>query len=72
MSGRRSDSLAALIELRERLSKGADSYSSSFVLSGETTNLLAKDMHQFLTSDSEELPQSLKQLLKLAKSEVST
>jgi len=56
--------------VRERLSKGADAYGNGFLLSGECTSLVMQDLHHFLTSDAEEMPQSLKQLLKLAKSKV--
>lgn len=65
----KSDSLTALIEFRERLLKGLDSSSKSLLLASECSNTIFEDLQTFLTSDSDDLPQSLRQLAKLAKSE---
>ncbi len=63
--------MTALIDFRERLLKGLDSSSKSLLLASECSNSVLEDLQKFLTSDCDELPQSLKQLAKLAKSEAS-
>ena len=66
----RSDSLAALIEFHSRVGKSMNGYSKSLLLASQCSNAVMQDIQQFLSSDSDEVPQSLKQLAKLAKNKV--
>ncbi len=45
-------------------------YSEAFLVGSEVSSLLLSDLQSFLTSDSEQIPQSFKQLLRLAESQV--
>ena len=67
----RSDTLQALIELRSQLQDGMDGFGQTFKLSSEVSKTIMSDLHHFLSSDDDKIPQSLRQLTKLAKSEVS-
>lgn len=45
-------------------------YSEAFLMGSEISSLLLRDLQTFLASDAQELPQSFKQLLRLAESQV--
>ena len=66
----RSDSLQALIELRKQFQEGVGGYGDAFSLSSDLTKRVMTDLHAFMNSDEDEVPQSLRQLAKLARSEV--
>lgn len=53
-----------------RLRAALRKYSEAFLLGSEVSSLLLSDLQSFLTSDSDQLPQSFKQLLRLAESQV--
>ena len=53
-----------------RLRKALREYSEAFLMGSEISSLLLRDLQAFLASDAKDLPQSLKQVLKLAESEV--
>ena len=53
-----------------RVRKALRSYSEAFLTGSEISSLLLRDLQTFLTSDAQELPQSFKQLLRLAHSQV--
>lgn len=53
-----------------RVRKALRKYSEAFLTGSEISRLLLKDLQTFLASDAQELPQSFKQLLRLAESEV--
>ena len=53
-----------------RVRKALREYSEAFLMGSEISSLLLRDLQAFLASDAQDLPQSLKQVLKLAESEV--
>lgn len=53
-----------------RVRKALRKYSEAFLVGSDISSLLLKDLQTFLASDAEELPQSFKQLLRLAQSQV--
>ena len=53
-----------------RARKALREYSEAFLMGSEISSLLLRDLQAFLASDAQDLPQSLKQVLKLAESEV--
>ena len=67
----RSDTLQALLEARKQCQNGLQSYSEAFSLSSEASKRLVGDISEFLNSDCDELPNSMRQLAKLASSDVS-
>lgn len=52
-----------------RLRVALQKYSDAFLVGSEVSSLLLSDLQSFLTSDSEQIPQSFKQLLRLAESQ---
>lgn len=53
-----------------RVRKALLRYSEAFLMGSEISSLLLKDLQTFLASDAQELPQSFKQFLRLAQSQV--
>lgn len=53
-----------------RLRASLRNYSNALMMGSEISSLIFSDLQAFLASDSQELPQSLKQLLRLAESKV--
>ena len=53
-----------------RVRKALRKYSEAFLLGSDISSLLLRDMQTFLASDAQELPQSFKQLLRVAQSQV--
>jgi hypothetical protein len=53
-----------------RLRAALQNYSNALMMGSEISSLLLSDLQTFLASDTQELPQSLKQLLRLAESKV--
>ena len=53
-----------------RVRKALREYSEAFLMGSEISSLLLRDLQAFLASNAQDLPQSLKQVLKLAESEV--
>ena len=53
----------------QRVRKALRRYSEAFLMGSEISSLLLRDLQTFLASDAQELPQSFKQLFRLAESE---
>ena len=53
-----------------RVRKALRKYSEAFLIGSDISSLLLRDLQTFLASDAQELPQSFKQLLRLAQSQV--
>lgn len=53
-----------------RLRTALRKYSEAFVAGSEISSLLLSDLQSYLSSDAQELPQSFRQLLRLAESQV--
>ena len=65
-----SETVASLRTLRRRMALALESYSQAAVLSSELSISVMHDLQAFLASESDELPQSLRQLSKVARSGV--
>ena len=53
-----------------RVRKALQKYSEAFLLGSDISSLLLRDLQTFLASEAQELPQSFKQLLRMAQSQV--
>ena len=53
-----------------RIRKALRKYSEAFLVGSDISSLLLRDLQTFLASDAKELPQSFRQLFRLAQSQV--